>query len=394
MISNIALPKMLVRTFGASCMFAMTEAALPLKGVSQAGAEFGYAKPGVLGKDYIWPEASSIQHLTGLGFGATRVPFLWERLQRTLSGDFDETYFKNLQDTVSTITAAGAVAILDPHNYARYNGQVIGNGVAVDAFLDFWTRLATHYKDDDNVIFAIMNEPNSMDTNSWADTAQKTINAIRSTGATQLVLVPGNAWTGAHSWFETWYGTANAVAFEGFTDPGNNFAFELHQYLDGDASGQSSNCDGESKGTDALAPVTKWLKEKGFRGFLGEFGAGDNTVCQHAVDNMLSHMDDNSDIWVGWTWWAAGPWWGDYFTSVEPNADGSDQPQTAWLLKHVPAPAPSPATTTSAPTPVPTPAPSDCPGGSLESCVDLCPDDIVDICTESCQRRCGGSIVV
>jgi hypothetical protein len=29
-------------------------------------------------------------------------------------------------------------------------------------------------------------------------------------------------------------------------------------------------------------------------------------------------------VWNGWTWWAAGPWWGNYIFSVEPNADGSD----------------------------------------------------------------------
>lgn len=316
------------------------EEGLPLRGVNQACAEFGSKLPGTLGRDYRFPDTTSLKHFALLGFRATRLPFRWERLQQTLRGNFDDTYFKALQQTVSYIASLGGVTILDPHNYARYNGAVIGDGVAVDDFIDLWKRLASHYKDDRSVIFALMNEPNQMSTDSWADTAQKTINAIRETGARQLVLVPGNAWTNAGSWFATWYGTANAVAFQSFTDPGQNFAFEFHEYLDAKGTGTSEVCDSESHGIDALRPVTKWLQEHGFRGFLGEFGAGNNDVCQRAVDAMLREMEDNSDVWVGWTWWAAGPWWHTKFYNVEPNADGSDKPQTSWLRKYVSALAP------------------------------------------------------
>lgn len=51
----------------------------------------------------------------------------------------------------------------------------------------------------------------------------------------------------------------------------------------------------------------------------------------------------------------------------------------------VPSPTPSPAPT---PTPTPTPTPSDCPGGSLDACIDLCPADIFAACVSSCQTRC------
>ncbi len=41
-----------------------------------------------------------------------------------------------------------------------------------------------------------MNEPHDMNTNDWKTFAQAAINAIRSTGANNLITVPGNAWTG------------------------------------------------------------------------------------------------------------------------------------------------------------------------------------------------------
>jgi endoglucanase len=315
--------------------------ALPLKGVSQSCAEFGSDIPGTKDKTYTWPHTDSVEHFGKLGFGAQRLPFLWERLQPTLGGDFAPVYWQDLQTAVSNIIKTGGKAILDPHNYARYNGKIIGGdaSVSVALFVDLWTRLATHYKDNANVVFAIMNEPNTMSTKSWADTAQIATNAIRKTGAKQLILVPGNGWTGAHSWLENWYDTdgklSNADAFASFTDPGNNFAFEMHQYLDKDASGTSGTCADVSIGQKALEGVTPWLKQHGFRAFLGEFGGGANSVCEQGINNMLSHMDSNAEQWIGWTWWAAGPWWGDMFQSVEPNADMTDKPQTAWLLKHL-----------------------------------------------------------
>jgi endoglucanase len=37
-------------------------------------------------------------------------------------------------------------------------------------------------------------------------------------------------------------------------------------------------------------------------------------------------MQANSDVWIGWAWWAAGPWWAqDYIYLLEPKADGSDR---------------------------------------------------------------------
>lgn len=53
-----------------------------------------------------------------------------------------------------------------------------------------------------------------------------------------------------------------------------------------------------------------------------------------------------------------------------------------------------------APTPIPPPSPAppaDCPGGSLDACIDLCPADDKDLfkaCVKSCQRRCQSQDIV
>jgi cellulose 1,4-beta-cellobiosidase len=56
-----------------------------------------------------------------------------------------------------------------------------------------------------------------------------------------------------------------------------------------------------------------------------------------------------------------------------------------------PSPTPTP---TPSPTPSPSPSPSDCPGGSLDACIDLCPADAFAACVKSCQRRCASGISV
>merc|ERR1712137_554253 len=153
-----------------------------------------------------------------------------------------------------------------------------------------------------NVVFAMMNEPNSMPTQLWANTAQAAMLAIRATGANQLVLVPGNGWTGAHSWLESWYDTSddslsNAAAFENFSDPADNFAFEMHQYLDSDASGSKEVCVSDTAGVDALSGATDWLESHGFRGFIGEF-AGGATPCVLKLLIKCSHTW--TTILCGW----------------------------------------------------------------------------------------------
>jgi len=303
---------------------------LAFRGVSLAGAEFGTTYPGIYEKDYIYPNQSEVDYFKSKSMNTLRLPFSWERLQPTLGAAFDATELGRLDAFVTATTAKDINVVIDPHNYARWNGTVIGSGVSNAQFADLWTRLATRYKSNSKVIFAIMNEPNTMPTEQWLSAANAAIAAIRAAGAPNLVLVPGNAWTGASTWSQNWYGTANAVAMLNIVDSGNNYAYEVHQYLDSDSSGTSPTCVSTSIGIERLTEFTAWLNTNGKRGFLGEFAGADNATCKAAVINMLQYMQTNNNVWIGWTWWAAGPWWEDYMYTIEPKA-GVDRPQMSWL---------------------------------------------------------------
>jgi len=331
----LAAAVVLLAAFAASAQDG--KSVLKYAGVNLSGAEFNSGKkPGTLYKDYTYPGPTDYSYFAGKGMNIVRLPFLWERLQPTAKGEFDPAQLAQIKKAVAQAKANGLHLILDPHNYAKYNGALIGSpGAPADVFADLWRRLATEFKDDDTVIFGLMNEPNAVSSTDWAQAAQAAIDAIRKAGAKNLVLVPGTAYTGAHSWRSTYYGTSNAVALQPLKDPGNRMAFEAHQYLDKDNSGTKGECVSATAGAEKLAGFVSWLRENKKVGFIGEFATGNTPVCNQALEGMLSYIEQNNDVIVGWTWWAAGAWWkNDYPFNVQPNKDGSDKPQMAILSKH------------------------------------------------------------
>jgi endoglucanase len=308
-----------------------------LYGVSLAGADFGEGNlPGTFNVDYTYPTHEEVDYYMAKGLSIFRIPFRWERLQRTPSGEFDAAELPRLRDIVDYATSKGAWVLLDPHNYARYNGAIIGDTgspVTAAAFADFWRRLSTTFTHP-HVVYGLMNEPRDMRTELWLADANAAITAIRGAGARNLVLVPGNAWTGAHSWDETWYGSSNASVLTGVVDPMNNFAFEVHQYLDDDSSGTHPNCTGAAVGSQRVAAFEDWLRQHHYRGFLGEYGSGRNQTCYDAIGDLLTDLRSKDDLWVGWTYWAGGPWWGGSEMIIEPQ-NGVDDPRIAILKAHM-----------------------------------------------------------
>ncbi|WP_308368134.1 MULTISPECIES: glycoside hydrolase family 5 protein [unclassified Microbulbifer] len=309
------------------------------KGVSLAGADFGESNlPGVFGTDYTYPNQDEVDYYKSKNMNIIRLPFRWERLQPTMNQAFDSAEFARLDEFVTQATAKNMYVLLDPHNYARYYGNLIGSSqVPNSAFADFWSRLANEYKDNSHVIFGLINEPHTMPTEQWISAANAAAAAIRNTGATNLITVPGNAWTGAHSWNHTWYGTANATALLDFVDPGNNFVVEVHQYFDSDFSGTSEQCV-VPDASEVLSDFTSWLAANNLRGFLGEFSGASNDDCRMSVESALQYIDNNREHWIGWTWWAGGPWWTweSNILVIEPTADGREAPQMSWLEPYLP----------------------------------------------------------
>lgn len=312
---------------------AAASAAACFRGVNLAGAEFGAQGDDEYGKDYIYPSPETIAHFAERGFTSIRLPFRWERLQPSLNSALDAEELERLKETVAEIRGQGMGAVLDLHNYARYREEIVGTKAVPDAALaDLWTRLAKVFADDSGVSFGIMNEPHGVAASQWLKSANAAIAAIRKAGAKNLVLVPGTAWTGAHSWRSESYGGANASVMTGVEDPAKNFAYEVHQYLDGDFSGTKDSCERGADAVKALEDFTLWLRNNGARGYLGEFGAPAGAECEKSLTAMVKLLEENRDVWTGWAYWAAGDWWPqDEPLNIQP-VEGRDRPQLEALL--------------------------------------------------------------
>jgi endoglucanase len=307
-----------------------------LIGINIAGGEFMEEKlPGTYGRDYLYPGLATIDYFARKGMTVIRVPMRWERLQHTLTADLDESEMQRLDIVVANSKAKGMHILLDVHNYATYYGSIIGEqSLPISALGDLWGKIARRYKDKDWVIFGLMNEPKDLPTETWLEAANVTIAQIRQTGAKNMIFVPGNGWTSARSWLSGHYGTPNSEVMLKVSDSADNYAFEVHQYFNAGFTGTTADCQSGEIAIETLTPFTQWARTHHKRGFLGEFGAGSDSVCLAALDRALRFMTQNSDVWLGWAYWAAGTLWrADYFTSVQP-IKGKDRPQITVLDKY------------------------------------------------------------
>lgn len=296
----------------------LSHADVKYKGVNFSGGENNCnGKDMKYGYKYIYPNAQFMDGFLNAGMNIFRLPFCWERLQPQAFGDLDSAELKRIDQVVDYLTARNAYVILDPHNYAQYWGKRIGSGTTKEMLADFWKKVASRYAGNDRVMLGLMNEPFSLPGETWLEAANASIAAIRSTPAKNLILVPGVAWSGAHSWNSTSYGTPNAVTMLQIKDPANNYAFEVHQYFDKDSSGTTADCGTNEKvGALRVAAFTTWLRQNGKKGLLGEFGATGSDVCSKVVYNLLDYLRNNSDVWLGWTYWSTGPWLGNYMFNL------------------------------------------------------------------------------
>jgi aryl-phospho-beta-D-glucosidase BglC (GH1 family) len=303
-----------------------------LIGVNLSGAEYD---PGgtIEGTNYTYPTDAEIDYYASKGMTVIRLPFLLERVEPVAGGPLSTTELGYIDNVVNYAASKGIDVILDPHDYGDEYGTVIGTTAASNAtFANFWGELAAHFASTPNVLFGLMNEPNAVTPEQWLVSANAAIAAIRAAGATtQQILVPGTDWDGA----DTWISSGNAqVLGSGIVDPSHNFAFEVHQYLDSDGSGTSSTVVSTEIGVERLTAITQWAEATGNKLFLGEFGVASDPTSLTAMNNMLAYMAQHTDVWEGGTYWAAGPWLGNYMYSIEPT-NGVDAPQMGVLEQYV-----------------------------------------------------------
>ncbi|HWU63290.1 MAG TPA: glycoside hydrolase family 5 protein [Ensifer sp.] len=310
-----------------SAAIATPAGATCFRGINLSGAEFN-GRGARINMDYTYPSQKIIDYFAAKKLNTVRLPIRWERLQPVLNQPLDPDELGRLKTSIEQMRKAGLGVIIDPHNFATYNEIQIGTRIVSDAdFADLWRRVAKEFANREGVYFGLMNEPFNMPATQWRPSAQAAIDAIRETGAKNLILVPGVQWTSALQWAE-----ASAAEMIKITDPDDNYAYEFHQYLDSDFSGTHAACDRAADALKAIDDVTAWMRANKRRGFLGEFGGSSSPECLKGIADMVTRMNTAKDVWIGWTYWVAGDWWPAVeINNITPTKDG-DRPQLASLL--------------------------------------------------------------
>jgi endoglucanase len=273
-------------------------------GVSLSGAEWASGE--------MYPSTDLLDYYSTKGIILIRLPIMWERLQPGQGGELDINELSKLLSFIDAVAARNMKMIVDVHNYGRYNGYVIGNGVSINDVSDMWTKLATQLKSKTCIYgYGIMNEPHDMlNSPSWKDIAQAIITGIRTVDQSTTIIVGGDSWSSAERW------PAYSDNLKTLVDPNSNLMFEAHCYFDSDASGQyvqtydssgiaTNVYDAEkittATGVNRVKPFVQWLQTNNLKGFIGEYGVpADDVRWLDVLDTFMVYLKANH---IGGAYW-------------------------------------------------------------------------------------------
>jgi hypothetical protein len=223
-----------------------------------------------------------------------RVPLnedCWLGINGVSQADGGIAYQQAVEQYVTTLNAAGMVAILDLHWNAPGTTKATGQQVMADAdhSVTFWSSVATTFRSNPSVVFDLYNEPHDVSWPCWrngctvaagwkAAGMQQMLTAVRQTGATQPVMVAGLNWAGDLSgWL------ANAP-----TDPLHQLAASAHIY-------NFSQCNTVSCWNQTIAPIARSVPV-----VTGEIGEND---CASSFINAYMNWADGLGVsYLGWAW--------------------------------------------------------------------------------------------
>ncbi|MGI5230393.1 cellulose binding domain-containing protein [Actinoallomurus sp. CA-142502] len=317
-------------------------ATVRLRGANRSGGEFmcvqGYG---------FWDgpvDDASIAAMAAWHITAVRIPLnedCWLGLSDVDSRYGGAAYQSEVEGFVSRLEAHGITPIVEMHwSHGTYTGPSSGcsdvNATCQKPMPDaqyapaFWTGVAGAFKGDTAVVFDLFNEPyperatgdETSGWTCWRDGGtcagipyqvagfQSLVDAVRATGADNVVLVGGLAYSND---LTQW------LAYEP-SDPRHNLAAFAHLY-------NFNTCSNTSCFDSQLAPVAAKVPLT-----LSEIGEND---CGHGfIDTVMNWADAHGVGYLGWTWntWdcSSGP-------SLISDYNGTATPFGAGLRDHLAA---------------------------------------------------------
>jgi endoglucanase len=282
-----------------------------LHGVDRSGTEFMCVQDHGI---FDGPDTqASVNVMKSFGINAVRVPLneaCWNGESYVNPHYSGATYQKAILAYVRRLNADGMDVILDLHwTDGTYTGPSSACATAqatcqkpmpdLAGAVPFWTSVAKTFKGNDSVIFDLFNEPypdqaaagNTAEAwNCWLHGGnctgisypvagmQSLVNAVRSTGASNVLMLGGL----------TWSNDLTGWLSHEPVDPDHNLAASWHSY-------NFNGCDTESCWNSQIAPVIAKVPL-----IAGEIGENDCT--DKYIIPLTSWLDSKGASYLAWTW--------------------------------------------------------------------------------------------
>jgi len=261
------------------------------------------------------PNISEVNGMKSWNINTIRIPLnedCWLGLHGIAAAVSGSNYQNAVASFVSLLTANNVSVILNLH----FNGDGTTKAVEQEPMADrahsnaFWTSVATRFKDNGSVMFEPYNEPhlndvtvtngtawgcwrdggctvkgnNSGDGNFVVAGMQEMLNAIRATGATNIVIATGEDWGADLSGWGQYHPT----------DTLNQLVAGWHTYGDGLSCGNQACWDSTLASVLTSAPILATE--------IGQLPP--QTGCAHNyIDPVMNWLDShNMQGYYAWTW--------------------------------------------------------------------------------------------
>jgi endoglucanase len=192
---------------------------------------------------------------------------------------------------VQRLHAAGLYVIIDLHWNAPGTARALDQQFHADADHSpaFWRSVAATFKGDPAVLFDLYNEPHDVSWRCWRDGCatpagwkaagmQQLVNAVRSTGAKQPLLLGGLRWANDLSGWLQWQPR----------DQARQLVASVHVY-------ETNVCDDEACWNNVIGRVAKQVPV-----VSGEIAQG---RCAHDfIDSYMTWADAHGVSYLAWSW--------------------------------------------------------------------------------------------
>jgi len=298
-------------------------ATVQLRGVNRSGTQYMCVDGGGF---FDGPtDSTSLNYIKSWGANAVRVSLnedCWLGINGVPAAYGGTNYQNAIASYVGRLNALGLRVILDLH-WAAPGTQQANSALDQLPMADrdhsptFWQGVATAYKNNPSVLFDLFNEPypdsNKNTTAAWTCVrdggtcpgvsyvtagSQEMVNAIRGTGATNVIMVGGPQYAGV---------VDNWTQYKP-TDSANQLAASIHIYYDTPASPEWSPCYLQSCWTNTMAPLAATTPI--VIGEVGEHdcnhGLIDGTALSPTQPSLLDWSDQHDIGYLAWSWISNG----------------------------------------------------------------------------------------